>query len=237
MGKLYDQLQKDFRLEEGLKACMNCGICTAICPAAEFYNYDPRTICDTVQSHDDNKIEELLKSETIWYCGQCMSCKTRCPRGNTPAMVIMALRRLSQEKGFFTNSEKGRQQLAIKRTVGENILRLGYCVHPETVIPEMHPEQGPVWEWIFTHTPEVIDRFDGNYKKNGPGILRNIPEDSLLELEAIFQVSGGTTLYRHIENYSRRKAKQLNIPFNGKGTSDDSYFMHVYTENSGNHSR
>ena len=43
---------------------MNCGICTAICSASEFYNYHPRIIVDTVQSKDDDKIEELLKSET-----------------------------------------------------------------------------------------------------------------------------------------------------------------------------
>ena len=143
MGKLYNELQKDFRLEEGLKACMNCGICTAICPAAEFYNYDPRTICDTVQSHDDDKIEELLKSETIWYCGQCMSCKTRCPRGNVPAMIISVLRRFSQELGYFTGSEKGRQQFAVKRTVGDNIINTGYCVHVDHVSPKLHPRQAP----------------------------------------------------------------------------------------------
>lgn len=49
MGNLTDQLNKDIRFIEGLKACMNCGVCTAICPAAEFYQYDPRIICDTVQ--------------------------------------------------------------------------------------------------------------------------------------------------------------------------------------------
>ena len=92
-----------------------CGVCTAICPSAEFYNYDPRIIADTVQRQDEESIEGLLKSDTIWYCGECMSCKTRCPRCNTPGGIIMALRRLSQEKGWFTESEKGRQQFALKR--------------------------------------------------------------------------------------------------------------------------
>ena len=52
MGKLYDELAKDYRLKEGLKTCINCGTCTAICPAAEFYKYDPRKIVDTVQRQD-----------------------------------------------------------------------------------------------------------------------------------------------------------------------------------------
>ena len=73
MGRLYDLLMKDYRLKEGLNACINCGTCTAICPAAEFYRYDPRKIVDIVQSKDDDEIEKLLKSDTIWYCGECMS--------------------------------------------------------------------------------------------------------------------------------------------------------------------
>ena len=48
-----------------MKACMNCGVCTAVCPSAEFYNYDPRQIVSTVQTQDDEAIEALLRSETI----------------------------------------------------------------------------------------------------------------------------------------------------------------------------
>ena len=28
-GHLYEELEKDYRIKEGLKACMNCGVCTA----------------------------------------------------------------------------------------------------------------------------------------------------------------------------------------------------------------
>jgi len=108
MGKLFDMLKEDIRFVEGLTACMNCGTCTAICPAAEFYNYQPRRIADILQTRDDEQIEALLKSEMIWYCGECMSCVTRCPRGNAPGLLITALRSLSQELGYFVESEKGR---------------------------------------------------------------------------------------------------------------------------------
>ena len=62
MGNLYDMLREDYRVKEGLKTCINCGTCTAICPAAEFYRYDPRKIVDTVQRGDDDEIEKLLKA-------------------------------------------------------------------------------------------------------------------------------------------------------------------------------
>jgi heterodisulfide reductase subunit C len=49
MPTLYEQLEKDVRYIEGSKACMNCGVCTAICPAAEVSDYDPRMIVSLVQ--------------------------------------------------------------------------------------------------------------------------------------------------------------------------------------------
>ncbi len=234
MGKLFDQLNKDIRFIEGLKACMNCGVCTAICPAAEFYKYDPRIICDTVQSGDDELIEELLRSETIWYCGECMSCKTRCPRGNTPGFIIMALRKLSQQLGYFTDSEKGRQQFAIKRTIGQNILTTGYCVHPDIVTPHNHPEQGPVWEWVYNNIPDVMEKTGANYKQDGAGGLRNISPDVLDELNKIFEVTGGNEMFRIIEQHSREKAVEMKLDAAESG-SENEYFEVTYSENSGTH--
>ena len=234
MTKLYDLLLGDVRFQEGLNACMNCGVCTAICPAAEFYKYDPRQICNIVQSKDEEKIEELLRSDTIWYCGQCMSCKPRCPRGNIPGLVITVLRKLSQELGYFTDSEKGRQQFVLKRVVGGSILKTGYCVHPDIAAPELHPEQGPIWQWYIDNVEEVVDRLGGNYKKKGPGALRMIPEENLEEVRKIFDVTGGTELQEYIEKYSQEKAKKMGFDTT---SIDDEYVNHVYTANSNDHQK
>lgn len=233
MESLYNQLLKDVRFVEGLNACMNCGVCTAICPAAEFYNYDPRKIIDEVQDRNEEAIEELLKSDSIWYCGECMSCKTRCPRGNAPGLVIMALRALSQDLGYFVESEKGRQQLAVKRTVGESILNTGYCVYMDAITPELHPEQGPAWDWVYNNREELLEKLGGNYKGDGPGILRKIPEDTLDELKRIFEVTGGLERYEKIEFFSRKKAEEMNLKLDD--TIENEYFRFVYKHNSGNH--
>jgi len=235
MGKLYDLLLEDVRFEEGLNACMNCGVCTAICPAAEFYNYDPRKIVDTVQTKEDDQITELLKSETIWYCGECMSCKTRCPRGNAPGLIIMALRSLSQDLGFFTESEKGRQQLALKRTVGHWIVTTGYCLYLEGVGTTMHPEQGPVWDWIQDNWSELFKKMGANYKGDGPGILRKIPEEAMDEIREIFKVTGGMKRFENIEEFSKKKAKELNMQLD-EGI-DNEYFRHIYKTNNSCHTR
>ena len=197
---LTEYLQKDVRFAEALKACMNCGVCTAICPAAEFYDYDPRRICDIVQRGDEEAIEQLLRSDTIWYCGQCMSCKTRCPRGNVPGELISVLRKASQELGLFHNSEKGRQQSFLMKSLQGNILEIGYCVYPDRVYPDYHPEQGPIWEWYREHIEDIAPKLGANYHGSGSGALRDIPEEDLEEVRRIFEVTGGMELKKKVED-------------------------------------
>ncbi len=211
MGRLFDELSEDYRLKEGLKTCINCGTCTAICPAAEFYRYDPRKIVDTVQRKDDDEIEALLKSETIWYCGECMSCVTRCPRSNGPGLVIMALRNLSIKKGWFTASEKGRQVYPLTKALTGNMLNYGYCIYPKTFVWEDHPESGPVWKWHCEHLEDSMKRNGGNYQGEGPGILRKIPQQALDELKAIFDVSGGTDRIEAVNKFSEKKAEEMGM--------------------------
>lgn len=230
---LYGRLMADVRFEEGLNACMNCGVCSAICPAADFYNYDPRGVVDLVQSRDNDTILTLLKGETIWYCGQCMSCKTRCPRGNTPGLIISALRQLSQELGLFTASEKGRQQFAVKRTVGDNILEFGYCVAAYAVHPDLHPEQGPVWEHAFENLEAYFARAGGELNgREGP--MRRITSETLAELDRIFEVTCGKRLFDAIEAASETKAGEMELGFDYKGIKSE-YFKHVYTVDTGQH--
>lgn len=208
---LFDELQKDYRFKEGFHNCINCGTCTAICPAAEFYRYDPRRIVDIVQTRDNDAIGALLKSDTIWYCGECMSCVTRCPRRNGPGLVIMALRELSIRLGYFTESEKGRQMLPLTHIMTGNILKYGYCIHPKTFRWEDHKESGPVWKWHTEHLERSLARQGANYMGDGPGVLRRIPQESLDELKAIFDVTGGSERISHVEHCSARKAQEMGM--------------------------
>lgn len=213
---LFQNLKKDVRFIEGLNACMNCGICTAICPAAEFFEYDPRSIVTIVQSGNEEKITNLIESDTIWYCGQCMSCKTRCPRNNCPGMLISVLRKVSQETGAFVKSKMGRKQYLIKNSIGKNILKYGYSIHPSSVIPENHPEQGTVWEWIYNNKSEAYQAVGANLDGDGPGALRKIPDQALFELRKIFELTGGDELFKAIENFSNEKAAELGFTDNNQ---------------------
>lgn len=228
MGKYLDMLKEDYRIKEGLKTCINCGTCTAICPAAEFYRYDPRKIVDIVQKGNDDEIEALLKSDTIWYCGECMSCLTRCPRKNGPGLVIIALRNLSARLGFFTESEKGRQLYPLTKIMTGNILNYGYCIHPDTFSWEDHVESGPVWKWHTEHLEDSLARQGANFKGTGPGILRQIPKESLDELKSIFDVTGGTERMETVEHFSKIKAQEM-------GMTLEEYYRYTFGHCSDNH--
>jgi heterodisulfide reductase subunit C len=225
MPTLYEILEKDVRFKEGMKACMNCGVCTAICPAAEVSDYDPRMVVNIVQERDETELEKFLKSDTIWRCGECLSCKTRCPRGNVPCYIIQALRALSIETGYFIESEQGRKQLAIKRTVGDHILKYGYCVYIDEVDLETYPEQGPVWYWLRKNRKSVLKRLGTSYGEDKAGTLRNTMKESLNDLKKIFDETGGTKRFEKIEEYSSKKAKELDKEFSRE---KDEYWWFLY---------
>ncbi len=234
MGELVERLKNDVRIKESLNACIHCGTCTAICPAASFYDYDPRelaaTVQETVARNDDNQLIDLLKSNYIWYCGECMSCKTRCPRDNTPGVIIEALRALSQDTGLFAESEKGRQQLMIKRSIGEWIVEYGYCVVGDKLHLNLFPEQGPNWQWVLDNINLVFKKQGAQYQQEGSGAMRKVPEEDLDELKKIYEVTGANERFRIIEEVSERKAAEMGMQFDK--THDCEYFKHIYSYNS-----
>jgi heterodisulfide reductase subunit C len=128
---------------------------------------------------------------------------------------------------MFTESHQGRKQLAIKRTIGDHILKYGYCVHIDEVDNDMYPEQGPVWKWMRENRESMLERLGTSYKKNQSGTLRNTSQESLDDLKKIFDETGGTKRLEKIEKDSSEKAKELNIDF--KEGKDD-YFNYLYNE-------
>jgi heterodisulfide reductase subunit C len=100
---------------------------------------------------------------------------------------------------------------------------------------DLHPEQGPVWDWIQRNWKGIFNKLGANYKGEGPGILRKIPEEALEEIRKIFEVTGGMARFEKIENYSRKKAKELNMILDDG--IDNEYFKHIYKSNNNTHTR
>ncbi len=113
--------------------------------------------------------------------------------------------------------------------IGESILETGYCVHFDHTSLEMFPEQGPMWQWVRDNREEVLAKVGANYRKPGPGAIREVEKQDLDELKKIFEVTGGMDWFNRIEEHSARKADEMHMDI---GTDKEStYFRDVYTTN------
>jgi heterodisulfide reductase subunit C len=118
---------------------------------------------------------------------------------------VQALRNLSQELGYFTKSERGRQQLEVKRIIGDNMIKYGYCVYLDEIDLDGHPEQGPVWQWYKDNADSILKRLGANYKGDGPGTMRKISKEDMSELNRIFEVTGAIKRFEEIEKFCEKK--------------------------------
>jgi heterodisulfide reductase subunit C len=81
---------------EDVRACYQCGKCTAGCPLASAMDLMPNQILRLLQLGEH---EQVLKSRTIWQCASCLTCAARCPKDVDPARVMDALRTILMRQG------------------------------------------------------------------------------------------------------------------------------------------
>ena len=88
MEEIFQDLQADLRFDHELNGCLNCGICTATCPAAHYYDFSPREIVQLLWTENLEGIYDAMQ-EKIWACAQCYTCAAPVtsspPRGPTVA--------------------------------------------------------------------------------------------------------------------------------------------------------
>ena len=82
---------------ENIRACIQCGICTGSCPVANEMEYAPREIIAMIRA---GMRDEVLSSNSMWYCLSCYMCTVRCPRGVKPTEMAHALECLANQQGF-----------------------------------------------------------------------------------------------------------------------------------------
>jgi heterodisulfide reductase subunit C len=206
--------------KHAFNSCMNCGACTSVCPAAEFYDYDPRLVMEIVQSRDEEKIIELLKSDTIWYCAQCGSCKQKCPRGNNPFSMISSLRQLSQIKGYHVHSVRGRQQYNGRHLWASNLWNRACSLYLRNTLIAFHLDFGPRFARYTFNQEEMYRRISGCPDMDGSMPGRKISPETLHELRRCWQEGGALSLWDKIEEYAQKDAL-------GQGMDIDDYFYKV----------
>ncbi len=206
--------------KHAFKSCMSCGTCAAACPAAEFHDFNPREVMETVQSRDEDRIVNLLKAETIWYCGQCGTCKLRCPRGNSPFGMISSLRQLSQLKGYHVFSSRGKQQYTARHLWGGNFWNRGCSLYFRNTQVRFHLDFGPRFaRYVFTQE-EMYRRIGGCPDMDGSMPGKKIHPDTLQEIRRCWQVGGTLVLWDQIEECAQQQSRE-------QGLDIDDYFYLV----------
>ena len=110
-----DRLIPDGRL---LRRCIQCGTCTASCPAAYAMDLSPNQMWRMVQLGLD---DEVLRSKTMWLCSLCYQCQVRCPRGIPLTDTITRLKELALQEGTV----RSRESIAFYRAFNNVIRRYG----------------------------------------------------------------------------------------------------------------
>ncbi len=97
-----EQLDRDFIKQvepdwHKLLTCLQCGTCSASCPAAELMDYAPRRLWQLMRL---GLRDQVMNSRTFWLCTQCYACQVRCPRGILISETMRHLREWAVTQGY-----------------------------------------------------------------------------------------------------------------------------------------
>ncbi|MBU3074222.1 4Fe-4S dicluster domain-containing protein [Clostridium estertheticum] len=89
-GKRSKELEQISQISgQRVQDCIQCGKCSASCPASEGMDILPHQVIRLLQT---GELEKVIESKTIWSCASCFTCSERCPRDIDIANVLEAVR-------------------------------------------------------------------------------------------------------------------------------------------------
>ena len=80
-----------------INECIQCGVCSGSCTTAEHWEHPPRKVIAMVRA---GMKDELLKSNSVWFCVSCYLCTARCPRDIKPANIMHGLESIALREGY-----------------------------------------------------------------------------------------------------------------------------------------
>lgn len=135
---VFNDIQADMRYDHELNGCLNCGICTATCPAAHYYDFSPREIVQLLWTENLEGVYDAMQ-EKIWSCAQCYTCAARCPFGNSPGGLVMIMR----ETAIKHNMESAKAVLRPFSRVMLKLISTGNQLAPDMINADHFPDWGP----------------------------------------------------------------------------------------------
>jgi heterodisulfide reductase subunit C len=80
---------------DALTTCLQCGTCGGSCPSGPDMDTTPRRLFAMLMAGMD---DEVLRSNTPWYCVSCYYCTERCPQNIPITDLMYTLKRLAIEQ-------------------------------------------------------------------------------------------------------------------------------------------
>ncbi len=102
---------------ERLQTCLQCGTCGGSCPSGPDMDYTPREILAMILA---GKREEVLTSNTFWFCLSCYYCTVRCPQQIPITDIMYRLKHLAQMDKKYTT-----QATAFSKTFVQMVEQFG----------------------------------------------------------------------------------------------------------------
>lgn len=84
-----------------LSMCIQCGTCGGSCPSAADMDHTPRQIFAMIRA---GLRDEVLSSNTPWFCVSCYYCTVRCPQEIHITDIMYTLKRLSVQARKYDDS-------------------------------------------------------------------------------------------------------------------------------------
>jgi len=76
--------------------CIQCGSCGGSCPTAELMDHTPRQLFALIRA---GELDEVLNSNTPWYCASCYFCMVRCPQEIHITDLMYGLKSMAAQSG------------------------------------------------------------------------------------------------------------------------------------------
>ena len=84
-----------------LVMCIQCGTCGGSCPAGMDMEHTPRRLFAMIEA---GMREDVLRSNTPWFCVSCYYCYVRCPQEIRIPDLMYTLKRMAIKEGYFQES-------------------------------------------------------------------------------------------------------------------------------------
>ncbi len=84
-----------------LELCLQCGTCGGSCPSGPDMDHTPRHLFALIAA---GMKDEVLRSNTPWYCVSCYYCMARCPQEIHITDLMYTLKRMAIQEGLYRES-------------------------------------------------------------------------------------------------------------------------------------